>query len=286
MRNTLRHQTVDSARLRLSNELLLPHQEHGKRRLPWASAVCAGRVETLSWQVGGGRYGGGADPIEIGPLAPLGQAVVDVRFRLPPVEVDAFRRSTLFQVAMTNRIALNGLLKAEIQDFRTSLAIDPGRFASVYGSAQLPAIFRKGEVGSAAATYPIDARLANDGQALALLALLAIGGGGGLVLLVVMRFQSQQLTVVVDGSESTRLSLPRWSRRELVVGGVVRAYLWRGWGSSYKVLPHRGTRVRRDGPAWVLKVGDDIGEEHRIEIFRGWSPVGPKSQFGGHMDNW
>jgi hypothetical protein len=287
VRNTLRHQTVDSAQLRLSNEVLLPRQERGRFRLPWASAVCAGGVETLSWQVRGGRHGAGADPIEIGPLAPLGKAIVDVRFRLPPVEVDAFRSVlTLFQVALTNRIVLDGHLKAEIHDFRTSLAIDPQRFASVYGSAQLPAIFRKGEVGSAAATYQIDARLANDGQALALLALLAVVGGGGLVLLVVMRFQSQQFTVVVDGGESLRLSLPRLSRRELEVGGAVRAYLTRGWGAGYRIAPRRGTRLRRDGSAWLLKVSDDIGEEHRLEVFRGWAPGRPKSPFSGHMENW
>jgi len=286
VRNVLRHQTIDSARLHLSNELLLPRQARGRSRLPWASAVCADTIETLSWQVRGGRHGGGADPIEIGPLAPLARAIVDVRFKLPPVLVNTYRRSTLFEVALTNHIVLDGLLKAEIRDFRTSLAIDPSRFSQVYGSTQLPGIFRQGEVGSAAATYRIEARLANDGQTLALLALLALGGGGSLVLLVVLRFQSKQLTVVIDGRESTRMSLPRWSRRELEVEGVVRAFLWRGWGSAYKVIPRRGTRVRRDGSAWILKIGDDIGEEHRLEIFRGWSPVRPKSQFGGHMDNW
>jgi hypothetical protein len=286
VRNSLRHQTVESAKLHLSNEVLLPRKERSSRRLPWASAVCAGQVETLAWQVQGGRRGAGADPIEIGPLAPLQKVAVDVRFKLPPVGVDTSRRSTLFDVALTNSIVLDGLLRAEIHDFHTSLAIDPQSFANVYGSAQLPAIFRKGEVGSAVASYRIDALLANDGQALALLVLLGGGSLAALSALVAMRFQRKLFTVVVDGVESTRLSMPRWSSRELEIGGSVRASLRRGWGSDYRIVPKRGVRLRRDGTAWALRIGDDIGEEHRIEIRRGWSPAKPSSLLGSHMDNW
>src|SRR5436305_11148758 len=182
---------------------------------------------------------------------------------------------------MTNQIVLAGLRKAGIQDFHTSLVIDKNHFAQVYGSAQLPEIFREGRVASTSATYQIHTRLFNNGQALALLALLVIGVVGGLILLVVMRFQAKQLTVFVDGIERARLSLPRLSRREIEVEGIVRAHLWRGWGSGPKMIPRRGVRVRRDGPAWLLKIGDEIGEEHRIEIQRGWSPAKRRSPFGG-----
>jgi hypothetical protein len=283
VKNVLRHQTVETAQLRLANRLLLPRQEGSGRRLAWASPVCAGRVETVSWQVRNGRHGGGADPIEIGPLEPLESAVVDVHFKLPPVVVDSYRRSTILEVALSKEIVLDGLLQAEIRNFRTVLAIHPDRFASVYGSDQLPGIFRYGEVGSAAATYRIDARLANNGQALALLALLGMGGGGLLILLVAMRFQTIQFTVAVDGSETARLSMPRLSRRDLDVAGVVRAQMVRGWGAGYTLVPRRGARLRRDGATWVLRLGDDLGEEHRIVIKRGWTPAGRKRS---QQDNW
>jgi hypothetical protein len=283
--NSLRHQTVDSAKLRLSNELLLPREERGSRRLSWASAVCKGRVTTLGWQIQpGGRRSDDAD-IEIGPLPPLQKITVDVRFKLPAVEVDTSRRSNLLDIALTNQIVLDGLLRAEIQDFRTSLAIDPQSFAGVYGSAQLPAIFRKGEVGSASATYHVYAVLANDGQVLALLVLLGGGSLAALSVLVAARFQRKQFTVVVDGVESTRISLPRWSRRDIEIKGSARASLRRGWGSDYGIVPKRGVRLRRDGTAWILRIGDDIGEEHRIEVRRGWSPAKPSSPFG-HTNNW
>jgi hypothetical protein len=200
--------------------------------------------------------------------------------------VDASSRSTLFDVAFTNQIVLHGRLRADIQDFRTSLTIQPSRIASVYGSAQLPAIFRKREVGSASTTYLIQALLANDGQVLALIVLLCGGGFAFLVALVAIRFQRKQLTVVVDGVETARLSLPRWSRREVEVGGSVWAHIHRGWGVDYKIVPKRGVRLRRDGPAWILRIGDDIGQEHRLEIRRGWSSAKPKTQFGSRMDNW
>jgi hypothetical protein len=286
VRNILRHQTVDSAKLTLSNETLLPRKERGHHRLAWASAVCAGGLETLAWKIQGGRQGRGDEPIEIGPLAPLQAAVVDVRFKLPAVQVDTGSRSTLADVALTNRILLHGLLRAEIRDFRTSLAIDPRRFATIYGSGQLPAIFRKGEVGSASASYAIDAQLANDGQALALLALLGVGGVGALCALAVMRFQRKQVTVLVDGVETARLSLPRWSRRDLEIGGVVRAVLRRGWGSDYRILPKSGVRLRRDGAAWILRIGEEVGDEHRLEIRRGWSPAKSSTAFGSRMENW
>lgn len=286
VQNSLRHQTVDSARLSLSNEILLPRKERGSGPLLWASAVCSGQVQTLDWHVQGGGRGSGEQPIEIGPLAPLQKANVEVSFRLPPVQVDTSRRSTLFDVAFTNQIVLDGRLRADIQDFRTSLSIRPSRFASVYGSAQLPAIFRKREVGSASTTYRIQALLANDGQALALLVLLAGGGLAALVALVAMRFQRKQFTVFIDGVETARLSLPRWSRREVEVGGSVRAFIHRGWGADYKIVPKRGVRLRRDGPAWILRIGDDIGQEHRLEIRRGWSSARRKTQFENRMDNW
>lgn len=286
VRNTLRHQTVESAKLTLSNEILLPYSERGSRRLAWASAVCPGQLQTMSWQVRGGKRHSAAEPIEIGPLKPLERLAVDLRFELPAVAVDTSRRASLFEVATTSHIVLDGLVRAELRDFHTSLEIDKADFASVYGSAELPAIFRTGEVGSASATYHIDASLANDGQALALLLLLGGGSVAAVCTLVAMRFQRKQFTVLVDGFESARLSLPRLSRSELEVAGSPRASLVRGWGSGYKLVPRRGVRLRRDGPAWVLRVGDDGGEEHRVEIRRGWSPASHRSLVGDRMDNW
>jgi hypothetical protein len=286
IRNTLRHQTVETAKLTLSNETLAPHAERDGHRLVWAAAVCPGQLRTLAWQVRGGRRGTASEPIEIGPLKPLARLAVDVSFELPAVAVDTSRRASLWEVATTGHIVLDGLLKAELRDFHTSLEIDQANFASVYGSAELPAIFRTGEVGSATATYRIDASLANDGQALALLLLLGGGSFAAICTLIVMRFQRRQYTVVVDGIESARLSLPRLSRRDLEVAGSPCAALVRGWGSGYKVVPRRGVRLRRDGPAWVLRVGGESGEEHRVEIRRGWSASRQRSQIGDRMDNW
>lgn len=287
VRNTLRHQVADGVALSLSNDILLPYEERSTRRLEWASAVCPGQVETRAWQVAGGLSGNGKQDIQIGRLAPLQEARVRVSFELPAVEVDTHRLSQLVRVALTSNIVLRGQIRAEVRPFTTSLALEPQKFASVYGSGALPAIFREHVVGtSTSASYPIDAQLANDGQALAL---LTLGGGGGLAALcalVAMRFQRKQLTVVVDGIESARLSLPRWSRRDVEVGGVPRALLRRGWGADYRLVPRSGVRLRRDGAAWVLRLGDDIGEEHRIEIRRGWSTARSRSLLGDHLDNW
>ena len=242
---------------------------------------------TFAWQVQGGRRGHGDTPIEIGRLGPLERARVTVLFELPAIKTDVHQLSKLLEVALTGSIVLDGRIRATILPFTTSLELEPEKFASVYGSRELPAIFLQHKVGvPTSASYRIDAVLANDGQALALVTLLGGGGLAALCALVAMRFQRQQFTVLVDGAEGARLSLPRWSRRGLEVTGTVRAFLHRGWSSDYKVVPRPGVRLRRDGAAWVLRFGDDIGEEHRIEIRRGWSAAKPHSPFGDQLDNW
>ncbi|RMH18002.1 MAG: hypothetical protein D6696_14185 [Acidobacteria bacterium] len=287
VRNVLRHQRVESARLRLRNETLLPRKAGERRRLPWASAVCAGEVEPVRWAIAGGAEGTGEETIELGPLAPLESKVVDVLFRLPPVHVDTGRTAHLADVALTNRILLDGRLVAEIEDVRTSLYLDTEGLEGVYGAAELPQIFRGREQARIVAEYPAGAVIANNGQ---ILGLTVLGGGLGLFLLaglVALRFQRVQYTVRVDGRQLARLSMPRWSRRRLEIDGRVRAHLTRRWGPAYRLRPRRGYRLRKDGATWVLAAGGEGGgEEYRIDVHRGWSRASRRAseQVGG--DDW
>ncbi len=284
VRNTLRHQSVDSAHLSLHNQVMLPRKPFERQRLPWASAVCAGQMEPLQWLVKGeGRptTRGGADaPIEVGPLPPLGSATVEVLFRLPPIDVASSLkgggRQHLLDVALTPQILLDGRMVAEMRDIRTSLAIDPARLQGIYGTAQLPALFRGRQQGYLWAEYPAAAVLSNNGQLFGLLVLL---GGGSLLLLVllaVLRFQRLQYTVWVDGVEHARLSLPRLSRRDLDIDGAVRARLHRGWGPRARFKARPGHRLRKDGGSWILATGhgDGDGFEYRLDVRRGWKGRG------------
>ncbi len=271
VRNALRHQVVESATLVFSNEVLLPRKPDERRRLPWASAVCGGQMETLLWRIRDGRTGEGTEPIEIGPLPPLAETEVEVLFMLPPIHVDTAKRTHLADVAFTNRILLDGRLQAEIRDIRTSLFIDTDGLEEVYGAPELPAIFRGREQGRIRAEYPAGAVILNNGQLFGLLVLLGAGSVIALVTLVALRFQRRQYTVLVDGAEIARLSMPRLSRRALEIGGRVRASLRRGWGPAYRLVPRSGHRLRKDGTGWILAAGGEAGEEYRVEVRRGWS---------------
>jgi hypothetical protein len=277
VRNTLRHQTVESAELSLSNEVLLPRKQGSRRRLPWASAVCAGQMRLERWRVQGGREGGGRDPIQLGPLAPLRQAVVDVLFHVPAIHVDTRRSTYLADVALTPRILLDGRIVAEIRDIRTRLFLDPERLEGVYGAAALPGIFRRAEQARIRAEYPAAAVVSNNGQVLGLLVLLCGGSLLGIAVLVVLRFQRIQLTVVVNGVETARLSMPRVSRRPLEIDGAVRAEVRRGWSAVFRLVPRAGNRLRKEGSTWLLGGGEASGEEHRIDVRRGWSGLAARS---------
>ncbi len=273
VRNVLRHQTVESAKLSLSNETLLPRKPDQRQRLPWVSAVCKGQMRPVAWKVNGGESRPGSEPIELGPLAPLETAVVDAVFETPAVDVDTGDRAHIFDVALTDRILLDGRVVAEIRDIRTSLTIDTGGLEQVYGAPELPGIFRGHKQGRIEAIFPAGAVVSNDGQ---ILGLLVLFGGGGLMLalvLVVMRFQRIHLTVLVDDVEHAKLSMPRLSYRPLEIRGSTKATLVRGWGSGYKLRPRSGYRLRKDGATWLL-VAPSEGEEIRVKVRRGWGAGG------------
>ena len=287
VRNTLRHQVVDSAKLEFTNGVMLPRRAGERSRLAWASAVCDGNVQTLGWKVPDGASGEGDEPIELGPLAPLEEKTVQVYFELPTIDVDTSDRADLLDIASTNQILLDGHVSAELTDVRTSLYIDTEGLEDVYGAPELPAIFRGRQQARIKAEYPAGAVVANDGQLLGMIILL---GGGGLVLLIgliVTRFQRVQFLAVLDGAELAKLSMPRVSSRILKVDGKLAVRVRRGWGPSLKVTPTSGNRLKRDGPsAWVLIMGGALeGDEFKLELRRGWSRV-TRTARSPAMDDW
>ena len=274
VRNTLRHQTVDSAQLTLSNQVLLPRKPFQRQRLPWASAVCAGGMQPIKWLVKsqhGNRRGDGGGPVEVGPLAPLEEATVEMLFLTPAIDVATGDREHLFDIAFTKEILLDGRMVAEIKDIRTRLAIDTQGLEDVYGASELPAIFRGQEQSRVWAEYPAGAVVANNGQLLGLLLLVVGGSLLLLVVLVVLRFQRVQFLVLANGAEIARLSMPRLSRRALEIDGSVRAYLRRGWGAGFRLVPRSGYRLRREGTGWLLGGSAGDSYEYRLEVRRGWS---------------
>ena len=268
IRNTLRHQTVESAELTFTNGTFLPRKANAPQRLPWVSAVCSGEMRGLGWRLDGGDEHPGDEPIVLAALEPLQSTVVEFLFELPPIHVAADRNNFL-EVALTDRILLDGRIGAELRNIRTRLAVDSEGLEEVYGAAELPEIFRGRLEGRMQSVFQTGAAVANNGQILGLLVLLVAGGAILLTTLVVMRFQRIHLTVEVNGMEAARLSLPRLSSRsfELDAGSSVR--VTRRWSSRFNLRPGPGLRLRKDGHAWLL-TRTGMEEETRVEIRRGW----------------
>ena len=276
VRNTLRHQVVDSAKLVFTNGVMLPRKLDERTRLPWASAVCTGDVEMLAWQqLPDGPSGERDEPVELGPLEPLQEKTIRIRFRMPTIDVDTSERGNLLDIASTNEIVLDGHVSAELTGVQTRLFIDTEGMEDVYGAEDLPAIFRGRQQGRIKAEYPAGAIVANDGQLLGMIILLGGGGLFLLVVLVVMRFQRIQFLALLDGGELVKLSMARLSSRTLEVDGKRVVRVRRGWGPGLRVTPVGGSRLKRDGPnAWVLVLGGALeGDEYKLEIRRGWSRV-------------
>jgi len=289
VRNNLRHQTVESARLTLTNEVLLPRKPRERERLSWASAVCPAQMRPIAWRLT--RPGQAATVVEdvgleLGPLPPLGTAEVEMVFDLPAIHVAVAERAHLLDVAFTEHFLLDGRVRAEIQDIRTSLFLDTSGLEAVYGASELPGIFRSREQGRIEAIYPAGAVVKNDGQILGILLLGSLGGLGLLLVLVVMRFQSLYLTVFANDAEIARLKLPRLSYRTLEVPGMKRLTVIRGWRSAYKLRAAAGYRLRKDGNTWRLGPQEG-GEEVCLTIRRGWGQSAQRRKRKlGLDDNW
>ncbi|NJL27208.1 MAG: hypothetical protein HC897_04620 [Thermoanaerobaculia bacterium] len=284
IRNTLRHQTVESATVVFTNRAMLPRKPKASQRLRWASAICADQMQPTGWRLKGGPTHAPEEPIKLGPLAPLEEVTVEYAFDLPAVGVDTSVGPHIFDVAFTDRILLDGRVSAEIRDIRTSLFLDASKLEDVYGAADLPAIFRGQQQARIVEVYPAGAVVANNGQTLGLLVLL---GGGSLLLLVglvVMRFQKLYLTVMVDGVEHAKIGMPRLSYHTLTLEGSPKAALVRGWGASYRVRALGGYRLGKDGSTWLLRTPEG-GEEIRLDIHRGWGVRAHRAS-AAHDDGW
>lgn len=277
VRNMLRHQVVDRAELTFSNRVMLPRKQGEATRLPWVSAVCKKNVKMMTWQLGK-QKGSAGQAIQVGPLNPLQEKVVEVLFKIPAVTVAHQKVGQLLDLATTDAILLDGHLEAEVQDISTRLLIDVKRAASVYGAQDLPKIFRRPEHSKIRAVYPAGALIGNDGQMLALLLLAGCGSLGLLVILLVMRMQRVQYTFLVDGKEVDRVSMPRISRRPVIVEGETRATVQRGWGRSVRVLPARGFSAEKDTEGWKLIRRGAGGGGARLEVRRGWSATASSSR--------
>ena len=263
VRNNLRHERIDSAKLVLEGGTLLPHTRESPRRLPWAGAVCAGGIKATQATASIDDKG----QFLLGPILPGAEQTLQVRLLVPAVAVAPTSPSQILEVAMTDALLIEGPMTARVRDVHASLVVPPGERSRVYGAAALPQIFTDRSEAEVVARFPVVAVINNDGKLQALLLV------GGLLLVLVLIglllfvLQPAYCTVLVDGVEAERFRMTRFASRDVEVRGLRYGRVKRGLGMP-QFVPAKGAQARRTGSAWLVAPGG--GSEARIELRQGW----------------
>jgi hypothetical protein len=263
VKNNLRHERIDSARLAIEGATLLPRTRESPQRLSWAGAVCAGGIKAVGATAGVDDTG----QFVLGPILPGAEQTLQVRLLIPAVTVAPTSPSEIIDVATTDALLLQGPLTARIRDVRASLVVSAADRRRVYGAEALPQIFTDRSEAEVVARFPVIAVVNNDGK---LQALLLVGGLLALLIVVgllVFVLQPAWCTVLVDGVEADRLRMRRFSSRPIDLRGVRYGQVKRGVGVP-AFVPARGAQARRSGSAWL--VAPPSGSESRIELRQGW----------------
>ena len=263
VKNTLRHERIDSARLVLEGGTLLPRTRESPKRLAWAGAVCQGSIKTTKATAAVNDDGS----FMVGPLDPGAEQKLQVRLLVPPVAVAPTTMSALADVALTDSILVQGPMTARITDVRASLLVSAADRERVYGAQSLPRIFTDRSEAEVVARFPVVAVVNNDGKLAALLLGALIVGLLLVAALVAFKLQPAYCTVLVDGVEADRLRLTRWSSRDVDVRAVRYGRVKRGVGAP-TFVPVKGAQARRTGSAWT--VAPSGGSEARVELRQGW----------------
>ena len=274
LRNVLRHQRVDHARLDVSNLTLAPSRaDKSQNAIPWASSVCAGEMKVSKWVIPETSQDGTSSPIDLGAIGPLQSRTVQIAFDVPPVTVGYDGISQLKDVALTDAFELRGVLQANIGDVVTALHLDISTFKDVYGIENIPASFRGSKTDRLRIEGPARARFTNDGQRLAIMMLAGLIALVAVVLFFGVLMQRVYYTIRVDGAEHARIKLRRFGRFAIAVRGRTVALAVRGFGGDARLTGGPGWRLKQDGPNGFIAAQADgrDPDDHRVELVRGWT---------------
>lgn len=263
VKNTLRHERIDSARLMLEGGTLLPRTRESPMRLSWAGAVCQGNIKVTKATAVVDDDGS----FVLGPLDPGAEQKLQVRLLVPPVAVSPTTMSQLADVALTDSLILQGPMTARIKDIRASLLVSEADRERVYGAQSLPRIFTDRSEAEVVARFPVVAVVNNDGKLAALLLGAALLGLLLVAGLLAFKFQPAYCTVLIDGVETERLRMTRFSARDVDIRSVRYGRVKRGVGAPHFV-PVKGSPSRRAGSAWMVATLG--GGEVKVELRQGW----------------
>ena len=267
IRNALRHQVIETASLSFTNSALLPRAPDSETRLPWAPAVCGGEMEVVKWKVKGGDSGDGGDSISIGPLAPLEVLEVELLFRLPGGKPSYTSLQDLTEVGFTEKIYLVGTIRADIEDIKTKMVINPRDLKGVYGASELPAIFKKRTQSRLQVQYPAAAVVQNDGQALGLLLAIASAFLAVLLLFAGVLLKKSRYTFTWENRErSLRIGLTGYKHKD---GGKVIFVLRHLPLLGIRVSGGAGVQIKGGGGQWQVTRSGESGSPRRLEVRRG-----------------
>lgn len=287
VKNRLRDQIISSMSINLQNDVLLPRSAGKQQRTPWASAVCSRYVSI--------REVAGADSVEqvnedgsiqpntqpntqpnaqpnvgasstrflLSNLRPGQSRNVEVTIMLPAISISPASLGEQLDVAFTDKLFLEGSMRAKVENVRTQLIVPAEQRQSIYGAGNLPALFTSKSQSEVQVRFPVKVPVNNDGKLRAFFLLAALILAAVLIGFILFRWQPTFVAVVVDGVELERMRLLRFDSRAVEYRSKTLGRVSRGAGAA-SFTPSRDAQAKRSGSAWILTWPG--GLEQRVEI--------------------
>ncbi|MDP2310802.1 MAG: hypothetical protein Q8P18_32590 [Pseudomonadota bacterium] len=187
------------------------------------------------------------------PIGPREKRVVDVTLKVPAVAVETYTLRDHWESAAHEQFLMVGSLDASIQDLQSSLAVEPAMMADVYGTAELPDIFKNPSTDDLTTHVCVSMLVSNPSWLASITVLGLLGVVVAAIALGTWLARPVFRVVRIDGVDRGRIRISRISSAEIELDRRVVARARRSLGGAITVGGVRPWQVTKRGNAWVLR---------------------------------
>lgn len=210
------------------------------------------------------------------PIGPGEKRVIDATLKVPPVQVETQTLRDHWESAAHEQFLMVGSLDASIHDLKSSLAVEPEKLGEVYGTAELPDIFKNPSTDDLSTAVCASMLVSNPSwmastAVLAMLGLVSAGLMGGSWLA-----RPAFRVVRIDGVERGRVRFSRISAADIELDRRVVARVRQDLSGAIIVSAVRPFKVSKRGASWLLH--EPSGDTTRtLELGRGAGRSAPSA---------
>ncbi len=259
--NLLDHRRIDSGRIELQSTRLEGWgvQDGVPARVSTVAPMCADAVT--------------ATVVLDQPIGPREKRVVDVTLRVPPVAVETHTLRDHWESAAHEQFLMVGSVEASIRDLKSSLAVEPAKMADVYGTAELPDIFKNPSTDDLSTKICVSMLVSNPSWMASIAVFGLLGGVVALFMLGTWLARPVFRVVRIDGVDKGRIRISRISSADIEIDRRVVARVRRGLGGAIRVTGVRPWRVNKRGNGWLLQdPGNDTARMLELATRPGRAP--------------